>query len=90
MTISDGSVRSEQTRSLGNGCTHRSSSPSRLVAWLRRIGMPLARIRVVCALAPDDAAKEVRAYWRHVGAETEARRELANFLVVHLSGRTRT
>ncbi|MBA2474081.1 MAG: MerR family transcriptional regulator [Pseudonocardiales bacterium] len=60
---------------------------ARLVAWLRRIGMPLARIRVVCALAPEDAAKEVAAYWRHVEAETEARRELATFLVDHLSGK---
>lgn len=41
---------------------------ARLVSWLRRIGMPLVRIRVVCALAPDDAAKEAgddrRPEWR--------------------------
>jgi DNA-binding transcriptional MerR regulator len=60
---------------------------ARLVAWLRRLGMPLARIRVVCALPPPDAATEVAAYWRHVEAETEARCELANFLVDHLSGK---
>ena len=29
---------------------------ARLVAWLRRLGMPLARIRVVCELAPAQAA----------------------------------
>jgi serine/threonine protein phosphatase PrpC len=28
---------------------------ARLVAWLRRLGMPLARIRVVCDLAPEEA-----------------------------------
>jgi PPM family protein phosphatase len=32
---------------------------ARLVAWLRRLGMPLARIRVVCDLAPAAAAAEV-------------------------------
>ncbi|MGB8994348.1 MAG: protein phosphatase 2C domain-containing protein, partial [Pseudonocardiaceae bacterium] len=62
-------------------------SQARLVAWLRRLGMPLAQIRVVCALAPQDAANEVEAYWRHVEAETEARRALAIFLVDHLSGK---
>ncbi len=37
---------------------------ARLVAWLRRLGMPLARIRVVCdAATPDEAAAEVAAFW---------------------------
>ena len=38
---------------------------ARLVAWLRRLGMPLARIVVVCDLArgaPDQAAAQVAAY----------------------------
>ncbi|MGW5633577.1 MerR family transcriptional regulator [Streptomyces sp. NPDC003832] len=54
---------------------------ARLVAWLRRIGMPLARIRAVCALAPEPAAHEVRAYWAAVEAETAVRRDLAAFLI---------
>ncbi len=29
---------------------------ARLVAWLRRLGMPLARIRQVCAMDPGEAA----------------------------------
>jgi len=58
---------------------------ARLVAWLRRLGMPLARIRVVCGLEPDDAAREVQAFWSRVEADTAARRELATFLVDHLS-----
>ncbi|MGW7519395.1 MerR family transcriptional regulator [Streptomyces sp. NPDC054796] len=72
---------------------------ARLVAWLRRLGMPLARIRQVCALAegqeagpdtgsdagPGAAAQEVRAYWARVETETAARRDLAAFLVDHLS-----
>ena len=58
---------------------------ARLVAWLRRLGMPLARIREVCALPPDAAAREVRAYWAGEEAATAARRDLAAFLVDHLS-----
>lgn len=57
---------------------------ARLVAWLRRLGMPLARIRQVCALPPADAAREIRAYWAQVEAETAARRDLAGFLVGQL------
>ncbi|MFE9993717.1 MerR family transcriptional regulator [Streptomyces avermitilis] len=57
---------------------------ARLVAWLRRLGMPLARIRQVCALDPGGAAREIRAYWARVEAETTARRDLALFLVDHL------
>ncbi|MFI1855416.1 MerR family transcriptional regulator [Streptomyces sp. NPDC020480] len=61
---------------------------ARLVAWLRRLGMPLARIGEVCELREVDAAaaaREVRAYWAQVEAETAARRDLAAFLVDHLS-----
>ena len=58
---------------------------ARLVAWLRRLGMPLARIRTVCALPPDRAAGEVRAYWAGVEADTAARRDLAAFLVDQLT-----
>ena len=61
---------------------------ARLVAWLRRLGMPLARIREVCALHAVDgqaAARELRAYWAQVEAETAARRELTAFLVDHLA-----
>jgi PPM family protein phosphatase len=61
---------------------------ARLVAWLRRLGMPLARIRVVCQLAPAQAAQEVAAYWAQVEADTVSRRDLAAFLIASLSGRT--
>ncbi|MGW1559301.1 MerR family transcriptional regulator [Streptomyces sp. NPDC002144] len=57
---------------------------ARLVAWLRRLGMPLARIREVCALRPAEAAREIRAYWSRVEAETAVRRDLAAFLVEEL------
>ncbi|MFI0860267.1 MerR family transcriptional regulator [Streptomyces smyrnaeus] len=61
---------------------------ARLVAWLRRLGMPLARIRRVCdlaAAADAAAAAEVRAYWAETEAEVAARRDLATLLVDHLS-----
>jgi PPM family protein phosphatase len=58
---------------------------ARLVAWLRRLGMPLARIRTVCELSGERAAAEIADYWRDVEAETTARRELADFLIDHLS-----
>ncbi|QIQ03715.1 MerR family transcriptional regulator [Streptomyces liangshanensis] len=61
---------------------------ARLVAWLRRVGMPLARIRHVCDLRGTDAVaagREIEAYWARVEYETAARRDLATFLVDHLT-----
>ncbi|MFF0188467.1 MerR family transcriptional regulator [Streptomyces sp. NPDC005244] len=58
---------------------------ARLVAWLRRLGMPLARIQRVCALEPSAAVPEIRRYWAEVEADTAARRDLASFLVDRLS-----
>jgi protein phosphatase len=60
---------------------------ARLVAWLRRLGMPLAAIREVSTLPPAQAAVELAAYWERIEAETAARRELAAFLIGYLSGR---
>ncbi|MGW1977031.1 MerR family transcriptional regulator [Streptomyces sp. NPDC001889] len=60
---------------------------ARLVAWLRRIGMPLVRIQEVCDLHGTDpaaAAQAIRAYWARVEAETSARRDLALFLADQL------
>ena len=57
---------------------------ARLVAWLRRLGMPLAHIREVCDLDAAEAAHAVRAYWVRVEADTAVRRDLAAFLVDHL------
>jgi protein phosphatase len=58
---------------------------ARLVAWLRRLGMPLSRIPRVCALEPGAAAEEVAAYWRGVRAEVAALGDVAALLVDHLS-----
>jgi PPM family protein phosphatase len=60
---------------------------ARLVAWLRRLGMPLARIKKVCELPGPAAADAVAEYWRQVESDTAARRDLAAFLVRHLSGK---
>ena len=60
---------------------------ARLVAWLRRLGMPLAGIRAVSTLPRANAAAELAAYWDRVEAETAARRELAAFLIGYLSGK---
>jgi protein phosphatase len=47
--------------------------------------MPLARIRYVCTLEAGAAAQEVRAYWARTEAATAARRDLATFLIGHLT-----
>lgn len=60
---------------------------ARLVAWLRRLGMPLARIQVVCDLPPRAAAAEVAAFWAQAEADLASRRELAAFLTSYLSGK---
>jgi serine/threonine protein phosphatase PrpC len=60
---------------------------ARLVAWLRRLGMPLAAIRTVSTMASGQAARELAAYWDRIEAETAARRELATFLIGYLSGK---
>jgi len=60
---------------------------ARLVAWLRRLGMPLARIRAVCELPPARAAEAVASYWAQVEADTASRRDLAAFLTGYLSER---
>jgi serine/threonine protein phosphatase PrpC len=60
---------------------------ARLIAWLRRLGMPLAEIRRVCELPTAGRAAEIAAYWDRVLAETAERGRLATFLVDYLSGR---
>ncbi|WP_329280502.1 MerR family transcriptional regulator [Streptomyces sp. NBC_00691] len=64
---------------------------ARLIAWLRRIGMPLAEVGRVCALSASDAsgaARAIRGYWARVESETAARRDLAASLVDRLKGPT--
>jgi PPM family protein phosphatase len=63
---------------------------ARLIAQLRRIGMPLADIRTVCGLQPAAAAEAVTAYWQRVTADTATRARQVTALVKHLSERGAT
>ena len=54
---------------------------ARLVAMLRLLGMPLARIEHVVGLPAVAAAQEVEAYWAQVEADTSTRREMVTTLV---------
>jgi len=59
---------------------------ARLVALLRRLDMPLARIHAVCDLPGLAAAAEVSAYWTEVETDLALRRDLARFVIDQLSG----
>ena len=59
---------------------------ARLVAALRRIGMPLAEIVPVLSAAPEGRAARVAAYWAGAEAEHGHRRQLAAYLVDQLNG----
>ena len=78
-----------------NGYRHYAAAQTeraRLIAWLRRIGMPLGEIGRVCALYEGDAAgaeaaaRAIRAYWASVEADTAVRRDLADSLVARVKG----
>ena len=60
---------------------------ARVVALLRRIGVPLAQIKDMLALDPVSAAGQVRDYWAGTETEHAARRELAGYLVDRLDGK---
>jgi DNA-binding transcriptional MerR regulator len=60
---------------------------ARTVSLLRRVGVPLAQIRVMLALDPASAAEQVRDYWAGTETEHAARRELVGYLVDRLHGK---
>jgi protein phosphatase len=60
---------------------------ARLVAWLRRLGMPLASIATVCDTSPALAADAIAAFLAVAEADLAERRGLAQFLISYLSGR---
>ena len=57
---------------------------ARLVAWLRRLGMPLAQIGAVLDAAPAEAAMLVAAFIRVTEADFAERQRLAQFLISYL------
>ena len=63
---------------------------ARHVSALRRIGVPLARIRDLLELEPAAAADEVLAHWAATDAEHLARGDLAGLLVNELLGKRST
>ena len=58
---------------------------ARLVAWLRRLGLPLAQIAAVLDAPPAEAAAAVTAFLRVAEADLAERQRLAQFLIVYLS-----
>lgn len=68
----------------------RQIEQARLVATLRLVGMPLARIESVLAQPPAAAAAEIASYWRQVEADTASRRQIVHDLVRQLGGEEST
>lgn len=60
---------------------------ARLIAALRQLQVPLAEIKAVLPLEPEQAAERVRMIWGATEAEHTARRALATYLVDELSGK---
>ncbi len=60
---------------------------ARLVAWLRRVGMPLARIAEVCDLSETAAAAAVSEFLAVLESDLAERTGLARYLIAYLSGR---
>lgn len=60
---------------------------ARLIAVLRRIGVPLAQVKPLLGLDRAAVAERVTAWWAAAEAEHAARRDLTAYLVDQLSGR---
>jgi DNA-binding transcriptional MerR regulator len=61
---------------------------ARLISMLRQLDLSLAAIRKLVACDPADAAGQIAAHWRKVESAHDARRELADYLVNRLSGKS--
>ena len=61
---------------------------ARLVVMLRQLQLPLAAIKELLACDPLDAAERIAAHWRGVESAHDARRDLADYLVNRLSGKS--
>ncbi len=60
---------------------------ARLIAWLRDLDMPLARIAEVLELSGEAAALAVRAHQARLAEQNRRRDRLAVLLIEHLTGR---
>lgn len=63
---------------------------ARLIADLRRVGMPLARIRVALDLPPVAIAAELTSFWRQTEADVRSRRTQVSALVADLRSKEST
>jgi DNA-binding transcriptional MerR regulator len=63
---------------------------ARMVALLRRLGMPLVAIAEVLDAAPGTAVKLLDGYWQQVEETTAERRQLVSYLRAQLSGEEMT
>ncbi|MGH8995333.1 MAG: MerR family transcriptional regulator [Acidimicrobiales bacterium] len=61
---------------------------ARLISMLRQLDLSLAAIRKLVACDPADAANQIAAHWRKVESAHDARRELADYLVNRLNGKS--
>jgi DNA-binding transcriptional MerR regulator len=61
---------------------------ARLVAMLRQLDLPLAVIKELLVSDPVDAADRIAEHWREVESTYDTRRELADYLVNKLRGKS--
>jgi DNA-binding transcriptional MerR regulator len=59
---------------------------ARLIALLRRLGMPLPLIADIVTKRPSEAAEAVGTYWAHIEAITADRRALVSYIQAKLAG----
>jgi DNA-binding transcriptional MerR regulator len=59
-----------------------------LISMMRQLDLSLAAIRKLVACDPVDAADQIAVHWRKVESVHDARRELADYLVNRLSGKS--
>ncbi len=61
---------------------------ARLISMMRQLDLSLSAIRKLVACDPLDAADQIAAHWRKVESVHDTRRELADYLVNRLSGKS--
>jgi DNA-binding transcriptional MerR regulator len=61
---------------------------ARLVAMLRQLDLPLSVIKELLVCDPVDAADRIAEHWREVESTYDTRRELADYLVNKLRGKS--
>jgi len=63
---------------------HSQLEQAQLIAALRRVGMPLARIRLALQLPPAAIAAELTSFWRQTEADVRSRRSQVSALTAEL------